>query len=111
MPGTMDTSGKASVGVFVAADVHYGSSGGARAAAMVAADAGFSCLVEDRTALVPGAVAYRPGEFYLRELPPLHAVLDGLDHMALLIVDGHADLDPGVGRAWAPTHTPSSASR
>ena len=47
---------------------------------------------------------YQPGQFYLRELPPLHAVLDGLDGMRLLIVDGYADLDPsgrpGLG-AWA----------
>jgi len=40
-------------GVFVAADVHYLASGGARAAAVVAADAGFSRLVADRVELVP----------------------------------------------------------
>jgi hypothetical protein len=41
---------------------------------------------------------------HLRELPPLHAVLDSLDGMRLLIVHGYADLDPGgcpgLG-AWA----------
>jgi deoxyribonuclease V len=81
-------------GVFVAADVHYLASGGARAAAVVAADAAFSCLASDRIALVPDVEPYRPGQFYLRELPPLHAVLDGLAEMTLLIVDGYADLDP-----------------
>ncbi len=49
-------------------------------------------------AAAPGAGAH------LRELPPLHAVLDSLDGMRLLIVHGYADLDPGgcpgLG-AWA----------
>jgi deoxyribonuclease V len=80
--------------VFVAADVHYLASGGARAAAVVFADAGFSQLTADRVELVPHVLAYQPGQFYLRELPPLRAVLDGLAGMALLVVDGFADLDP-----------------
>ena len=88
-------------GVFVAADVHYLASGSARAAAVVAADAAFSCVAADRIALVPDVEPYRPGRFYLRELPPLHAVLDGLAEMALLIIDGYADLAsdgrPGLG--------------
>ena len=46
---------------------------------------------------------YRPGEFYLRELPPLHAVLDGLSGLGLLVVDGYADLDPG-GRPGLGAH-------
>ncbi len=81
-------------GVFVAADVHYLASGGARAAAVVAADAAFSRLVADRIEVVPDVEPYRPGQFWLRELPALRAVLDGLAGMALLIVDGYADLDP-----------------
>ena len=80
--------------MFVAADVHYLASGGARAAAVVSADAGFCRLVADSVKLVPHVEPYRPGEFYLRELPPLRAVLDGLDDMILLVVDGFADLDP-----------------
>jgi deoxyinosine 3'endonuclease (endonuclease V) len=55
-------------GVFVGADVHYLASGGARAAAVVAADAVFSCLTGDRVAVVPEAEPYQPGRFYLREL-------------------------------------------
>jgi deoxyribonuclease V len=47
--------------------------------------------------------AAEPGQFYLRELPPLRAVLDGLDGMNLLIVDGYADLDPG-GRPSLGAH-------
>ena len=76
--------------MFVAADVHYLAS----AAAVVAADAAFSHLVADRVRLVPDFEPYQPGQFYLRELPPLRAVLGGLTGMALLVVDGYADLDP-----------------
>jgi deoxyribonuclease V len=87
----METDGRA----FVAVDVHYLSSGGARAAAVVAADARFSTVVAERTEVVPEVPPYRPGEFYLRELPPIRAVLHGLSGLSLLVVDGYADLDPG----------------
>ena len=43
---------------------------------------------------MPDVEPYQPGQFYLRELPPLRAVLGGLTGMALLVVDGYADLDP-----------------
>ena len=79
----------------MAADVHYLAPGGARAAAVVAADASFSRLVAERVEQVPAVAPYRPGQFYLRELPPLRAALNGLANLALLIVDGYADLDPG----------------
>jgi deoxyribonuclease V len=65
----METGGRA----FVAADVHYRSSGGARAAAVVAGDARFSKVVAERTEVVAEIVPYRPGELYLRELPPIRA--------------------------------------
>jgi deoxyribonuclease V len=80
--------------VFVAVDVHYLASGGARAAAVIAADPAFSRLAGDRIALVPDVTPYQPGQFYLRELPPLRAALDGLTGMNLLVIDGYADLDP-----------------
>ena len=99
----METGSCPDAGVFVAADVHYLASGGARAAAVVAADAGFSRLVADRVELVPNVQPYRPGQFYLRELPPLRAALDGLTGMALLVVDGYADLDPD-GRPGLGAH-------
>ena len=80
--------------MFVAADVHYLPSGGARAAAVVAADPAFSRLAGERTVVVADVAPYQPGQFYLRELPPLRAVLDGLSGLSLLVVDGYADLDP-----------------
>ena len=87
----------------MAADVHYLASGGARAAAVVSADAGFFRLVADRVELVPDVQPYRPGQFYLRELPPLRTALDGLTGMTLLVVDGFADLDPD-GRSGLGAH-------
>ncbi len=89
--------------MFVAADVHYLPAGGARAAAVVAADVTFGDLLADRTAHVAEVRPYRPGQFCLREMPPLHAVLDGLQHMRLLVVDGYADLDP-AGRPGLGAH-------
>jgi deoxyribonuclease V len=90
-------------GLCVAADVHYLRSGGARAAAVVAADAAFAQVLAERTAVVPAAEPYRPGEFYRRELPPLRAVLGGIAGLGLLVVDGYADLDPG-GRPGLGAH-------
>ena len=77
-----------------AVDVHYLSTGGARAAAVLAADAAFAHVLAEHTAVVPRVPPYRPGEFYLRELPPLRAVLEDLSGLGLLVVDGYADLDP-----------------
>jgi deoxyribonuclease V len=89
--------------VCAAVDVHYPASGGARAAAVLAADSLFSMLVAERTATVPEVPPYQQGEFYLRELPPLRAVLRdvGLGRLCLLVIDGYVDLDvsgrPGLG--------------
>ena len=57
----------------------------------------------ERTAVLPQALPYRPGQFYLRELPPLRAVLDDLSGLGLLVVDGYADLDPD-GRPGLGAH-------
>jgi deoxyribonuclease V len=99
----VDIGGGSGGDLFVAVDGHYLPSGGARAAAVVSADAAFSRLVADRVELVPEVQPYQPGQFYRRELPPLHAVLDGLAGMALLVVDGYADLDPD-GRPGLGAH-------
>jgi len=94
-PQHMETGWRPESGVCAAVDVHYLSAGGARAAAVLAADPCFADVVAERTAVVPQVAPYRPGEFYLRELPPLRAVLDDLGGLRLLVVDGYADLDPG----------------
>ena len=70
----METGGRPDCGVCAAVDVHYLRTGGARAAAVLAADAAFAHVLAERTAVVPRVAPYRPGEFYLRELPPLRAV-------------------------------------
>jgi deoxyribonuclease V len=89
-------------GVLVAAvDVHYPATGGARAAAVLAATAAFSPVTGERVVVVDEVLPYQPGSFYVRELPPLRAVLAGLDDLRLVVVDGYADLDssgrPGLG--------------
>jgi len=89
--------------VCAAADVHYLSSGGARAAAVLAGDAAFVDVLAERTAVVPEVLAYRPGELFVRELPPLRAVLDGVRGLRLLVIDGYADLDP-AGRPGLGAH-------
>jgi deoxyribonuclease V len=99
----METGGRPDCGVCAAVDVHYLSTGGARAAAVLAADAAFAHVLAERTAVVAGVPPYRPGEFYLRELPPLRAVLDDLSGLGLLVVDGYADLDPS-GRPGLGAH-------
>jgi deoxyribonuclease V len=65
----METGERPDCGVRAAVDVHYLSTGGARAAAVLAADAGFAHVLAERTVVVPWVAPCRPGEFYLRELP------------------------------------------
>ena len=89
----MEIGDIAAGGLFAAADVHYRRP--ARAAAVAAADPRFARIVAERTVPVPGAAPYRPGQFYLRELPPVLAVLDGFGRLDLLVIDGYVDLDPG----------------
>jgi deoxyribonuclease V len=79
-----------------AVDVHY-LSAGARGAVVTASDPAFAAVLHQRTVFLPCVPPYRPGEFYLRELPPLRAVLGELDDLAppgLIVVDGYVDLDP-----------------
>ena len=82
-------------GLFVAVDVHYLDEAKSRAAMVAARDRRFSMIAFCRTAIVPAGAPYRPGEFYLRELPPLRAVIPAAGDLALIVVDGYVDLDPG----------------
>jgi deoxyribonuclease V len=74
--------------------VHYPVTGGARAAAVLAADARFALVVAEHVARLAEVAAYRPGHFYARELPALDAVLAQAGPIDLLVVDGYVDLDP-----------------
>jgi deoxyribonuclease V len=84
-----------------AVDVHYPASGGARAAAVLAASATFWPVLGERVVAVDEVLPYQAGAFYLRELPALLALLAGQDELGLVVVDGYADLDgsgrPGLG--------------
>ena len=76
-----------------AVDVHYLPDGGARAALVMAEDARFARITGEYVVTVDQVSPYRPGHFYERELPAVHAVLVG--HVpGLLVVDGYVDLDP-----------------
>lgn len=80
--------------LFVAVDVHYLDDVRSRAAMVAARDRRFSVITSSRTAMVPAGAPYQPGEFYLRELPPLRAVIPAPSELALVVVDGYVDLDP-----------------
>jgi deoxyribonuclease V len=81
-------------GLAAAVDVHYPVSGGARAAAVLAADVSFGRVVAEHVTTVPEVLPYQPGQFYLRELPPLRELLASINALGLVVVDGYADLDP-----------------
>jgi len=87
--------------LFVAVDVHYMDDCTARAAMVAALDSRFSLVCGTETAVVTVDAPYRPGDFYRRELPPLKAVLPLSGALALVVIDGYADLDaagrPGLG--------------
>jgi deoxyribonuclease V len=74
--------------------LHNVSTGGARAAAVLAADVAFTHVLTERTAVIPQAAPYRPGEFHRRELPPLRAVLEDLSGLGLLVADGYTSPGP-----------------
>src|ERR1700752_2346364 len=90
-------------GSCAAVDVCYLLSGGARAAIVVAARPDFAAVDAEWTAEVPRAAPYRPGQFFLRELPPLRAVLTDAGQLRLIVVDGYVDLDP-AGRPGLGAH-------
>jgi deoxyribonuclease V len=89
--------------LFIAVDVHYLDDGAARAAAVGAHDRDFSLIAWTRAAMVTAGAPYVPGEFYLRELPPLRAVIPVCGELSLIMVDGYVDLDPD-GRPGLGAH-------
>jgi deoxyribonuclease V len=88
---------------FAAVDVYYPPPGGAVAALVVARDATFSTVVAERTASVAEVEPYQPGQFALRELPPVLAVLADAGPLDLLVIDGYVHLDP-AGRPGLGAH-------
>jgi deoxyribonuclease V len=74
-----------------------------RAALVTAGDGRFAEPWDTKTILVAEAEQYRPGEFYLRELPPIRAVCQHTGPLALIVVDGYVDLDP-AGRPGLGAH-------
>jgi deoxyribonuclease V len=89
--------------LFTTVDVHYLDDGNARAALVAAHERGFSQVAWTRIAVVPAGAPYVPGEFYLREMPPLRAVMPVGGELSLIVVDGYVDLDP-AGRPGLGAH-------
>jgi deoxyribonuclease V len=79
---------------FGAVDVHYPVDGSARAALVVADDIRLDHVREEHLAWQETVAAYQPGRFYLRELPPITAVLATTEPLDLLVIDGYVNLDP-----------------
>ena len=78
---------------------------------VVADDVRLGHVCEEHVAWQPTVAAYQPGRFYLRELPPITAVLATTERLDLLVIDGYVDLDPegtpGLGaRLYAQTGLP-----
>jgi deoxyribonuclease V len=88
---------------FAAVDVHYPEAGGARAALVLADDARFARIVDERVRWLPAVAPYEPGRFFARELPAVRAVLAGAGDLDLVVVDGYVDLDPD-GRPGLGAH-------
>ena len=107
----MESAGCSGSGVCAAVDVHYLSTGGARAAAALAADTAFAHVLAERTAAVPRVAPYRPGEFYLRELPPCARSWPAWAGWACWWSTGTPIWTPMADPASVPMCTPSSASR
>jgi deoxyribonuclease V len=90
-------------GIAAAVDVCYLPGGGARAAAVLAADPLFTAVLAERAVQIAAVEPYEPGAFYRRELPPIRTVLAGVHGLGLLVVDGYVDLDPD-GRMGLGAH-------
>ncbi|MDS0137581.1 MULTISPECIES: endonuclease V [unclassified Amycolatopsis] len=75
-------------------DVAYDGAGGIAAAVVTLETAGLT-VVEERTHRAKAVFPYEPGLFAFRELPPLLAALERLDHEPdVLVCDGHGLAHP-----------------
>jgi deoxyribonuclease V len=75
-------------------DVAYDDAGGIAAAVVTLETAGLT-VVEERTHRAKAVFPYEPGLFAFRELPPLLAALDRLEHAPdVLVCDGHGLAHP-----------------
>ena len=93
-------------------DVYY-SGEKATAAAIVFSDWQSSSYESAYTASLSDVAKYEPGEFYLRELAPLHSVIDKIEQpIETFIMDGYchlsADMRPGLGSYLQESLTPGA---
>jgi deoxyribonuclease V len=98
-----------------AVDVHYDDQAHAKAALVVCRGITFSAIVSEHVADIARTEPYEPGKLYKRELPCIRAVLALGPRLELLVVDGHATLDPKAAQVSGRTQQtrsafPSSAS-
>lgn len=57
-----------------------------------------SCPIETKRIVLPSAKEYRPGEFYVRELPCILSILKSIDYVFdTIIIDGFVHLKKGKG--------------
>lgn len=78
----------------------------------VGTDAAFSAIQAEWSLLVPAVLPYRPGELFLRELPPLRAVLAQVRDRGLLVMRAAAIEDVSVlwGAVYISTRHDLSAT-
>jgi len=98
-----ERGGVPAAGRFAAVDVGYPAEGGARAALVVCGEPAYAQVRQERVVELAQVADYRPGAFYERELPAVLAVLDGIEPMDLVVVDGYVHLDPD-GRPGLGAH-------
>jgi deoxyribonuclease V len=86
--------------MYACVDVHYLPNDEARAACIVFPDPVCDMIAWEGTTLVKGVAPYIPGQFYLRELPCLKAILALAPAFDTVFVDSYVQLgsSPGLGQ-------------
>jgi len=86
--------------MYACVDVHYLPNDEARAACIVFPDPVSDMIAWEGTTLVKGVAPYIPGQFYLRELPCLKAILAQAPAFDSIFVDSYVQLgaSPGLGQ-------------